>query len=94
MLRTEGGDDRGTNIIWVVCKRTFHTSFVNLIQEYIPCFEEFCLLGYNPVYSVESQPTFRRNMSPPSSGSKYKPSKKQREIMCQVDIYTALYPRR
>jgi hypothetical protein len=31
---------------------------------------------YNPVCSVESQPTFQRNISPPSSGSKSKPSKK------------------
>jgi hypothetical protein len=37
--------------------------------------EEFYLLGYNVAYSVERQPTFRRNMSPPSSGSNYKPSK-------------------
>jgi hypothetical protein len=29
------------------------------------------------VYSVESQPTFRRNIWPPSSGSKNKPSTKQ-----------------
>jgi hypothetical protein len=39
-------------------------------------FEEFCLLGYNAVYSVESQPTFQRNISPPFSRSKNKPSKK------------------
>jgi hypothetical protein len=36
----------------------------------------FCLLGYNAVQSIESQPTFRRNMSPPSSGSEKEPSKK------------------
>jgi hypothetical protein len=29
--------------------------------------------------SVESQPTFQKNKSPPSSESKYKPSKKQNE---------------
>jgi hypothetical protein len=29
------------------------------------CYELFCLLGYNFVYYVESQPTFRRNNSPP-----------------------------
>jgi hypothetical protein len=29
---------------------------------------EFCLLGYNTVQSVGSQPTFRRNLAPPSSG--------------------------
>jgi hypothetical protein len=38
--------------------------------------EEFYLLGYNAVYSVESQLMFRRNIAPPSSGSKNKPSKK------------------
>jgi hypothetical protein len=27
-------------------------------------FEEFCLLGYNAVWSIEIQPTFRRNISP------------------------------
>jgi hypothetical protein len=36
--------------------------------------EEFCILGYNAVKSVDSQLTFRRNMSPPSSGSNSKPS--------------------
>jgi hypothetical protein len=39
-------------------------------------FEEFCLLGYNTVYFTVSQLTFLRQMSPPSSGSKNKPSKK------------------
>jgi hypothetical protein len=39
-------------------------------------YDEFYLLGYNAVYSIESQPTFRKNMSPPSSGSKNKQSKK------------------
>jgi hypothetical protein len=38
--------------------------------------EEFRLLGYDAMYSVESQPTFRRNMSPSSSGLKNKPCKK------------------
>jgi hypothetical protein len=28
-------------------------------------YEENCLLGYNPMQSVEWQETFRRNMSPP-----------------------------
>jgi hypothetical protein len=40
--------------------------------------EGFCLLGYNAVHSVESKPTFRRNIWPPSSGSKKKPIVKQR----------------
>jgi hypothetical protein len=30
--------------------------------------EEYYLLGFNTLYSVESPPTFRRNISPPSSG--------------------------
>jgi hypothetical protein len=38
--------------------------------------EEYCLLGYNTVWSVENQPAFRRNILPPSSGSKNKVSKK------------------
>jgi hypothetical protein len=36
--------------------------------------EEYYPLEYNAVYSVESQPTFRKNISPSSSGS-IKPSK-------------------
>jgi hypothetical protein len=32
--------------------------------------EELGLLGYNAVWSVGSQPTLRRNLSPSSSGSK------------------------
>jgi hypothetical protein len=39
-------------------------------------YEEYYLLGYNAVQSVESQPTFRRNISPPSSGSTNRPSMK------------------
>jgi hypothetical protein len=44
-------------------------------------YEEFHLLGYN---AVESQQMFRRNMSPPSSGSKNEPSKKlvRKEMAC------------
>jgi hypothetical protein len=38
--------------------------------------QEFCFLGYSTMQSFESQSTFSRNMSPPFSGSKYKPSKK------------------
>jgi hypothetical protein len=36
--------------------------------------KEYYLLGYNAVYSVENQPTFRSNIPPASSGSKNKPS--------------------
>jgi hypothetical protein len=45
-------------------------------MQFIKPYEEFYLLGYNAVQSVVSQPTFRRNISPQSSGSKKKPSKK------------------
>jgi hypothetical protein len=39
-------------------------------------YEEFYLLGYNSVYSAESQLMFRRHMTHLSSGLKNKPSKK------------------
>jgi hypothetical protein len=35
----------------------------------------YCFLQYNVMQSVESQPTFRRNISPPVSRSKNKPRK-------------------
>jgi hypothetical protein len=38
--------------------------------------EELYLLVYNAVYSTEIQLTFRKKISPPSSGSKNRPSKK------------------
>jgi hypothetical protein len=41
--------------------------------------------------SIESQPTFRRNMSPPSSGSKDKPSKKQVASRALVSLKTELF---
>jgi hypothetical protein len=46
------------------------------IKRQAPTLQEFYIPGYKTVNSVESQPTFRRNMSPPSSGSKSKSSKK------------------
>jgi hypothetical protein len=39
-------------------------------------FEVFCLLRYNALQFVESQPTVQRNMLPPSSGSKKKMNKR------------------
>jgi hypothetical protein len=44
------------------------------VKENTPYIEQYCLLWYNAVYSVKSQPTFRRNISPLSSWSN-KPSK-------------------
>jgi hypothetical protein len=40
-------------------------------------YEVYYLLGYNTVWSVESPPAFRRNISPPSSGSN-----KRRLVTC------------
>jgi hypothetical protein len=37
-------------------------------------------MGYNAVESVESQPKFRMNMSPPSSVSKNKMSKEKTSV--------------
>jgi hypothetical protein len=37
---------------------------------------QFRLMGYDPVWSTESEPTFQRNISPLSSGLKSKPRKK------------------
>jgi hypothetical protein len=57
---------------------------VHKIQEIKSCriwgshsggYENFYLLGYNTVQSIESQPTFRMNTSPSSSELKNKPSK-------------------
>jgi hypothetical protein len=50
--------------------------------------EEYYLLGYNTMKSVESQATFRRNISPPSSRSKNKPSKKQAWKLGGISEYT------
>jgi hypothetical protein len=52
------------------------TSKISLLQNHIPV-EEFCLLGYNTVYSVKSQPKFRRSISPPSSGNQREGGGKQ-----------------
>jgi hypothetical protein len=52
------------------------TNWIHLIQDGFPwevlvknCNENLFLLEYNDMYCVESQPTLRRNMSTPSSGS-------------------------
>jgi hypothetical protein len=47
-----------------------------MISEDRDHYEKHYLLGSNAVESVENQPTFRRDLSPPSSGSKNKLSSK------------------
>jgi hypothetical protein len=53
------------------------TVLFRLWGSHIDGYEDFCLLGYNAMYSLEGQLTFPSNMSPPSSGLKNKPIKKQ-----------------
>jgi hypothetical protein len=43
-------------------------------HENINAIEELCLLGYNAMYYDESEPTFTRNVTLPSSGSNNSPS--------------------
>jgi hypothetical protein len=57
------------NLILIGCGKTNHNKYKCYI-------EEFCVLGYNAVSSVESRPMFRRNMSLPSSGSENKQTKR------------------
>jgi hypothetical protein len=50
--------------------------------------KEFCLMGYNAMYSVESEQTFRRDMSSPSSRLKVnqvRNQKKQAAESCVKD---------
>jgi hypothetical protein len=59
----------------------FHFIFINAFLS-----EEYYLLVYNAMQSVESQPTFRRNMIP-SSGSKNKPSEKPASKQVATSAY-------
>jgi hypothetical protein len=55
-------------------------------------YEELCLQGYNVIYSGESQLTFRRNMSPPSSGSEKQESNMSLPASCCSLAWLLLYP--
>jgi hypothetical protein len=46
------------------------------ISSFLGVYEEFYLLGYEAVQSIEILQTFRRKILPPSSGSKNKSLKK------------------
>jgi hypothetical protein len=48
-------------------------------------YEEYYLLGYNVMWSIESQPTLRRNISPPSSGLRISQARNQLESRRQAD---------
>jgi hypothetical protein len=62
-------NDIYANILYVfTAVRCIHVGFEVLIA--------VVMRRYNAVQSVERQPTFRKHMSPPSSGSKNKLSKK------------------
>jgi hypothetical protein len=52
-----------------------HTEAKLMLQNNIKPTSVYDLLGYKAVWAVESQPTYRRNISPPSLVLKYKASK-------------------
>jgi hypothetical protein len=61
---------------------------VNIAASDTSCvgFEVLTAVGYNAVQSVESQPTVRRNISLPSSGSKNKLTRNQSESRWLADL--------
>jgi hypothetical protein len=59
-------------------------------------YEEYYILGYSAVQSVESQRMFRRNTSPPISGSKNRPSKKsggKLGLFCDPEVVGDMFAR-
>jgi hypothetical protein len=66
-------------------------SKVHNVSETGPVSEEHCLLGYDVVQSVESQPAFRKNLSPPYSGWKNKRKKNQRARRRHTPVSSSAY---
>jgi hypothetical protein len=54
-------------------------------------YEEFCLLGYITLQSVDSLPAFRQNISPLFSGSNNNPSRKQLERGGQQSLWPPVF---
>jgi hypothetical protein len=73
-LQDAGASDREASVI--IVNFTEFKKYCEIWGSHSGGYEEFHLLGYNALYSVQSQLMFRRNMSPPSSGLNNKPSKK------------------
>jgi hypothetical protein len=49
--------------------------------------EEYCRLGYNAMLSVESQSSFRRKISLPSSGRRISRTRNQRASRWQAELF-------
>jgi hypothetical protein len=64
---------------FVIVHKLSEASQAAILFTYVPDGRSF-ILGYYAVQFAESQPMFRGNISPPSLGSKNKPSKKQRRL--------------
>jgi hypothetical protein len=67
---------RSTHFILWLTKKERTWKFSRIWGSRSGDYEEFYVLGYDAVQSVESQLTFRRNIFPSSSGLESKPSKK------------------
>jgi hypothetical protein len=59
----KSNDSRGKTLHRGTIDRCFHCMYTEEYNELRD--EEFYLLGYNAMYSTESQPMFWRNISPP-----------------------------
>jgi hypothetical protein len=67
MVPRLGHDRFLPNPFRIIHQSSCHLTLYSLAIDSVVKREEFRLLGSNDVQSVESEPVFRRNMSPPSS---------------------------